>query len=148
MVPVEQINIFKHSVRHVRAKTRVTVIDKVRKLPASLGQNLTKAIRSVSVCAHAGERGRTQESRLVAEASDQFGASRAPRIALVVTRGPPQKTTGVNPTANFSLTPSGSPGAAGSVRVEMQPDPWEAGRGPGAGRCRWAGRDRERRLGI
>lgn len=61
---------------------------KVRKLPASPGQNLTKAIRSV--CTHAGERGRTKESRLVAEASDQFGASRAPRIALVVTRGPPK----------------------------------------------------------
>lgn len=64
------------------------------------------------------------------------------------TRGDPwptQETTGVNPAANFSLTPSGSPGAAGSVRAEMQPDPGEAGRGPGAGRCRWAGRGRVRR---
>ena len=60
MVPVEQLNIFKQSARHVRAETRVTVIDKVRKLPASPGQNFTKAIRSV--CVHTLGRGATPKN--------------------------------------------------------------------------------------
>ena len=133
MVPVEQLNIFKQSVPQVRAETRVTVIDKVRKLPASPGQNFTKAIRIVRVCAHAGERGRTKESRLVAEASDHFGESRAPRIALVVTRSPPKKQQVSTLPQTFPQLPAARLGLLEVCGWRCNRTPGRRGPGPGRG---------------
>lgn len=92
------------------------------------------------VCAHAGERGRTKESRLVAEASDHFGESRAPRIALVVTRSPPKKQQVSILPQTFPQLPAARLGLLEVCGWRCNRTPGRRGPGPGPGRGGAGGR--------